>query len=78
MCELIEQIILKNAEMPKIGKVQNTQGEIVEAEVLSEEESRILAEQYQHNNKITLQELMERGYVPLEVFDKQLKDGSNK
>ena len=78
MCELIEQIILKNAEMPKIGKIQNTQGEIVEAEVLSEEESRILAEQYQHNNKITLQELMERGYVPLEVFDKQLKDGSNK
>ena len=78
MCELIEQIILKNAEMPKIGKVQNTQGEIVEAEVLSEEESRILAEQYQHNNIITLQELMERGYVPLEVFDKQLKDGSNK
>ena len=64
--------------MPKIGKIQNTQGEIVEAEVLSEEESRILAEQYQHNNKITLQELMERGYVPLEVFDKQLKDGSNK
>lgn len=62
--------------MPKKEKVQNTKGEIVE--VLSEKESHLLAEQYQHNNTITLQELMERGFVPLEEFDKQLSDGSNK
>ena len=64
--------------MPKKEKVQNTKGEIVEVEVLPEKESHLLAEQYQHNNTITLQELMERGFVPLEEFDKQLSDGSNK
>ena len=64
--------------MPKKEKVENAKGEIIEVEVLSEKESHLLAEQYQHNSKITLQELMERGFVPLEEFDKQLRDGSNK
>ena len=64
--------------MPKKEKVLNPKGEIVEVEVLSEEQSCRSAEQYRHNNRITLQELLERGFVPLEEFDKQLRDGSNK
>ncbi len=58
-------------------KVQNHKGEIVEAEVISEEESRRLLEQSTPNVKITLQEVLAKGHVPLEDFVRELRNGSN-
>ncbi len=51
--------------MPKMEKVLNSKGVIVEVEVLTEEEYRQSAGQYRHNGAVTLRELTEQGFVPL-------------
>lgn len=60
----------------KKEKVQNHKGEIVEVEVISEEESKILMEQSLPKVKITLQEALAKGHIPLEDFDRELRNGS--
>ena len=58
-------------------KRKNYKGEIVEMDVVSEEETRLLSEQYHPISKITLQDALANGHVLLEDFDKQLRNGSN-
>ena len=60
----------------KKEKVQNHKGEIVEVEVISEEESKILMEQSLPKVRITLQEALAKGHIPLEDFDRELRNGS--
>lgn len=59
-------------------KVQNHKGEIVEVEVISEEESRVMLEQSSPKVKITLQDALAKGHVPLEDFVRDLTNGNNK
>lgn len=58
-------------------KRKNHKGEIVEVDVVSEEETRLLSEQYCPNSKITLQDALAKGHMLLEDFDRQLRNGSN-
>lgn len=58
-------------------KRKNYKGEIVEIDVASEEEARLLSEQYHPISKITLQDALAKGHVLLEDFDKQLRNDSN-
>lgn len=72
-------MILKKIQiMSKKERALNSKGEIVEVEVLSEEESRLPAGRYRHDGTMTLQELTERGFVPIEEFDRQLRNGSGR
>ena len=54
-------------------KRKNYKGEIVEIDVASEEEARLLLEQYHPISKITLQDALAKGHVLLEDFDKQIQ-----
>ena len=58
------------------GKVQNTKGEIVEVEVISVEESRILLKQSSQKERITLQDALAQGHIPLEDFDRELRNSA--
>lgn len=61
----------------KKEKVQNSKGEIIEVEIISEEESRILIEQSNPKGKITLQDALAKGHVPLEDFIRDLTKGNH-
>lgn len=61
----------------KKEKVQNSKGEIIEVEIISEEESRILIEQSNPKGKITLQDALAKGHVPLEDFIRDLINGNH-
>lgn len=56
-------------------KVLNHKGEIVDVEVISEEESRIL-EQSNPKVKITLQDALAKGHIPLEDFVRDLTNAN--
>lgn len=58
-------------------KVKNSKGEIVEVEVISEEESRILLEHSSPKVTITLQDALAKGHIPLEDFDRELRNGNH-
>lgn len=58
-------------------KVQNHRGDIVEVEILSDEESRLLLEQSTIRVKITLKDALAQGHVPLDVFVRGLTKGSH-
>lgn len=58
-------------------KVKNSKGEIVEVEVISEEESRILLEHSSPKVKITLHDALAKGHLPLEDFDRELRNGNH-
>lgn len=55
-------------------KVQNSKGEIIEVEVISEEEARILMEKSTSKVKITLQDVLAKGHIPLEDFIRDMKN----
>ena len=59
----------------KKEKVQNSIGEIVEVEVISEEEARILMEKSNPKGNVSLQDSLAKGHIPLEVFIRDLTNG---
>ncbi len=58
--------------------VQNHKGEIIEVDVISEEESKSLLEQSLPNVKVTLKEALAKGHIPLEDFDRELRNSIEK
>lgn len=63
--------------MAKKEKVQDYKGNIIEVEVISEEESRIITEQSNCQRKITLQDVLAQGHIPLEDFVRKMRNGSD-
>ena len=57
--------------------VKNYKGEIVEVEIISEEESRMLLEQSTPKVIISLQDALAQGHTPLEDFDRELRNGNH-
>ena len=49
-------------------KVQNSRGEIIEVEVISEDDARILMEKSTPKVRITLQDVLAKGHILLEDF----------